>query len=45
VYIIRTAEGREILLPAIDGVVLNIDLEKRAIRVRVPEGIEVDDAS
>jgi 16S rRNA processing protein RimM len=45
VYIIRTAMGRELLLPAIAGVVLHIDIHKRMIQVRVPEGIEVDDAA
>jgi 16S rRNA processing protein RimM len=43
VYVVQTAAGREVLLPAIAGVVLHIDVQKRAIQVRIPEGIEVDD--
>jgi 16S rRNA processing protein RimM len=45
VYVVQTAMGREVLLPAIAGVVLHIDRHERAIRVRIPEGIEVDDVA
>jgi len=36
VYIVRTPEGEEILLPAIESVILEVDLEKRQILVRQP---------
>jgi 16S rRNA processing protein RimM len=39
VYVIRGAKG-ELLLPALDDVVTNIDLTERAITVHVPEGLE-----
>lgn len=45
VYVVQTAAGRQVLLPAIDGVVLHIDIQKRAIQVRIPDGIEVDDVA
>lgn len=41
VYVVKTPGGREVLLPAIADVVLQIDVAKRIIRVRVPEGIEI----
>jgi len=40
VYVIKGADERELLLPAIPGVVLGIDLRRRLIRVHVPDGIE-----
>jgi 16S rRNA processing protein RimM len=45
VYVVQTSAGREVLLPAIAGVVLQIDIHKRVLRVRIPEGIEVDDGA
>jgi 16S rRNA processing protein RimM len=45
VYVIQTATGRELLLPSIASVVLQIDIRKRTIHVRIPEGIEVDDGA
>jgi 16S rRNA processing protein RimM len=45
VYVVQTPEGREVLLPAIAGVVLHIDVPNRIIRIRVPEGIEIDDSA
>ena len=38
VFVIRTAEG-ELLLPAIHGVVLAVDIEAGTVRVRLPEGL------
>jgi 16S rRNA processing protein RimM len=37
VFVIRNAEGREVLLPAIDSVILDIDVAAGRMRVRVPE--------
>jgi 16S rRNA processing protein RimM len=37
VYLVRSAEGQEILLPAIDNVILNIDRASRVMHVRLPE--------
>lgn len=39
VYIVRGAAGKDILLPAIDEVVLGIDLEAGEIRVHLMEGL------
>ncbi|MCJ7702149.1 MAG: ribosome maturation factor RimM [Anaerolineales bacterium] len=39
VYIVRSDSGRELLLPAIDPVVLNIDLERVEMRVRLLPGL------
>ncbi len=39
VYLVRAASGGEILLPAIDSVVLEIDLEAGQMRVRLPPGL------
>jgi len=40
VYVIKDAADREMLLPAIGGVVLGIDVHQHVIIVRVPDGIE-----
>jgi 16S rRNA processing protein RimM len=37
VYLVKTPEGKELLLPAVDEVILNVDLEHHQIRVRPPE--------
>jgi 16S rRNA processing protein RimM len=37
IYLVKTAEDTELLLPAIEEVVLEINLEKGEIRVRPPE--------
>jgi 16S rRNA processing protein RimM len=37
VYVVQPPEGDEILLPVIDGVILNVDLERREMRVHPPE--------
>ena len=37
VYVIRTPEGKELLLPAIEEVVLVVDLDKHQMIVRPPE--------
>lgn len=39
VYDIKTAEGKSILIPAIDGVLLSIDTDNKRISVRLPEGL------
>jgi 16S rRNA processing protein RimM len=36
VYVVKQADGGELLLPAIESVILEIDLEKKHIRVRPP---------
>lgn len=42
VYSVRTASGREVLLPAITGVVLEVHLDQRRILVHIPAGIGID---
>lgn len=42
VYTVRTPEAREILIPAIASVVLEIDLDKKIMRVDLPEGLSED---
>jgi 16S rRNA processing protein RimM len=37
VYLVRSEAGKEILLPVIEGVILNVDLERGEILVRPPE--------
>lgn len=37
VYVVTTPEGKELLLPAVDEVVLEVDLAKRQMVVRPPE--------
>lgn len=37
VYVIKSEEGKELLLPAVDEVVLAVDLERAELRVRPPE--------
>lgn len=37
VYLVRTPEGKDLLIPAIPDVVLDIDLPARQIRVRMQE--------
>ena len=39
VYLVRPAQGKEILLPAIEEVVLDIDLEERTMLVHVIPGL------
>jgi 16S rRNA processing protein RimM len=39
VYLVGTPAGKEILLPAIDDVVLNIDLEERTMLVHIISGL------
>ncbi len=43
VYVIEDGQGHEVLIPAIDSVVLNIDIGNRKISVRLPEGIDDND--
>ncbi|HET7036167.1 MAG TPA: ribosome maturation factor RimM [Thermomicrobiaceae bacterium] len=40
VYIVRDRQGRDLLLPALKSVVLDIDLERRRITVRPPAYLE-----
>ncbi len=37
VYLVKTPEGKELLLPAVEDVILSVDLEKGEMRVRPPE--------
>jgi 16S rRNA processing protein RimM len=37
VYIVKSEAGTEILLPAIEAVILEVDLEKKQVTVRLPE--------
>jgi 16S rRNA processing protein RimM len=39
VYVIRGPEAKEVLLPAIDSVILVVDVDKHQIQVRIPDGI------
>jgi 16S rRNA processing protein RimM len=37
VYLVKTPDGKELLLPAVEEVVLEVDLEQHQMRVRPPE--------
>jgi 16S rRNA processing protein RimM len=37
VYLVKTLEGKELLLPAIDDVILEVNLDRREMRVRPPD--------
>ncbi len=39
VYVVALEAGKELLLPALQGVILQIDLDRHTILVRVPEGL------
>jgi len=39
VYVVRSQQGREVLIPALMDVVLDIDLESGRMLVRLPEGL------
>ena len=39
VFVVRPPEGKDILLPDIEEVILNIDLDKKQIRVHLIEGL------
>ena len=39
IYVVKTAEGKEILLPAIPDVILGIDLPNGEIKVHLLEGL------
>jgi ribosomal 30S subunit maturation factor RimM len=39
VYVVRSPERGEILIPVIDGVILSTDVEARVLTVRLPEGL------
>lgn len=40
VYVVKTEEGKEILLPAIDECILDIDLEESRMTVHIMEGLQ-----
>jgi 16S rRNA processing protein RimM len=44
VYEVRGPLG-EILIPAIEGVVIGVDAEKKRMTIRIPEGLLPDEAS
>jgi 16S rRNA processing protein RimM len=37
VYLVKTPDGKELLLPAVEEVILEVDLEQHQMRVRPPE--------
>ena len=39
VYVVRTPEGKELLLPAIRDCILDVDVEEKRMRVHVLEGL------
>lgn len=39
VYVVKTPESEEIYLPAIKSVVLDVDLEKGEMQVKIPDGL------
>jgi 16S rRNA processing protein RimM len=39
VYVVKDESGRELLLPAIPSVILELDAERRIMRVHVLEGL------
>jgi len=39
VYVTRTSDGREILIPALNDVIKEINLEKKTMTVRLPDGL------
>ena len=39
VYVVKTPEGKEILIPSIKECILNVDLEKKEITVHLLEGL------
>ena len=39
VYVVQTPESKEILLPAIASVILEIDVSQKTLRVDIPEGL------
>jgi 16S rRNA processing protein RimM len=43
VYVVHSATGAELLLPAIEDVILKIDLENGQVRVRLLPGMEIPD--
>ncbi|RME87351.1 MAG: 16S rRNA processing protein RimM [Anaerolineae bacterium] len=40
VYIVRTSQGKELLLPAIEEVILDVDLTRREMRVHLLPGLD-----
>jgi len=37
VYVTTSVEGKEILFPALESVILGVDLERNEMRVRLPD--------
>jgi len=42
VYDIKRESKRNLLVPIIDGVLKNVDIENKKITIKVPEGLEDD---
>ena len=38
-YVVRTENGKELLIPAIKECILNVDVEERAMRIHVMDGL------
>ena len=43
VYVIKRPKGKDVLIPAIDSVVLNIDIENKRMSVNMMEGLMEDE--
>ena len=43
VYIIKRPKGKDVLIPAIDSVIKEIDIENKNMSVNIPEGLMEDD--
>lgn len=43
VYIIKRQKGKDVLIPAIDSVIKEIDIENKKMSVSIPEGLMEDD--
>lgn len=39
VYVVKSVDGRELLIPALKSIVLNVDIENKRIQVKLPEGL------
>lgn len=37
VYLVKTPEGKEVLLPAVEDVIIEVNLDRREVRVRLPQ--------
>ena len=43
VYTIETSDGREVMFPAVDEFLVNTDIDKKEIRIKVIEGMFSED--